>query len=64
MSYVIILFKGEIKSTLHVVDLDFTGAFTNSISSSLIVSILYPNMPAITSLKIKEKRYHLIDLDY
>jgi hypothetical protein len=50
-SYLTILFKGEINSTPHVVDLNLTGAYTINISLSLIFSMLYPDLPPITSLK-------------
>ena len=43
--------KGDIKSTPNVVDLNLTGAYTINISLSLIFSILYPDLPLMTSLK-------------
>ena len=43
--------KGEKKSTPHIVDLNLTGEYTINISLSLIFSMLYPDLPAITSLK-------------
>ena len=43
--------KGEKKSTPHIVDLNLTGAYTINISLLFIFSILYPDLPLITSLK-------------
>ena len=60
-SYLTILFKGEIKSTPHVVDLNLTGAYTINISLSLIFSMLYPDLPPITSLKDWREEISLYD---
>lgn len=43
--------KGDKKSTTHIVDLNLTGAYTINISLLFIFSILYPDLPLITSLK-------------